>query len=243
MSGKQELKQAYNEWYEKQPTAGFTVSKGDRDFYAGIIKILQPQPEKSLLDVGCGTGKFLRLAAELGLKTSGIDISEVAVEAACRNLPDSEIRCGMAEELPWQDNLFDYVVCLGSLEHFHHSEDAVREMARVLKPDGLACILVPNSYFIGFVLMAWLRGLAPDQSGQPSESFGTRLEWQNVLQSNFEVLRIYKYNQWLKTPKVKGYLMIPYNVFIRYLLPLNLSDHFAFLCRKNIGGRKELKKP
>lgn len=235
MLGKEELRQAYDEFHKGTLDEGLTISKGDRDFYAGIIKILHLQPGKSLLDVGCGMGKFLRLATEMGLKTSGIDISEVANKAARNNSPDSEILSGLGEELPWQDNLFDYLVCLGSLEHFYRPKDAIREMARVLKPDGLACILVPNSYFIGFVLLAWLRGLPPDQSGQSfSERFGTRLEWLNLLEGSFEVLKIHKYNQRIKTPKVNSLLMLPYNALIRHWLPHNLSDQFAFVCKKRV---------
>lgn len=236
VKSEKELKQAYEEWHRSRLTIGTTISKDDRNYYARIIDILRPYPGKSILDVGCGTGKFLALATEIGLKAYGIDISEVAIELARKKATDAEILCGMAEQLPWEDNLFDYVVCLGSLQHCYRQEKVTSEMARVLKPDGLGCILVPNSYFIGFVLMAWLRSLPPDLAGEYfSERFGTCLEWRSLLESQFEILRIFKFNPWLTTPKFTRIAVLLYNTLLRPLLPLNLSDSFVFLVRKRLG--------
>jgi SAM-dependent methyltransferase len=226
-----ELKRGYDELHRRNPSPDLT--KPAARVYRWIMRILRPAAHARLLDVGCGKGEFLRLAQQAELVTFGIDISDTAVEVAKRIAPRSEIYVGVGESLPWDNNWFDYVVCLGSLEHFLNPERAVREMARVLKRKGIACILLPNSYFLGLVLMAWVHALPPDHGGQDfSERFGTRIEWQKLLESAFEVSRVYKCNQPIETQKANRVFIQFYNFLLRPWLPLNLSDCFCFICRK-----------
>jgi SAM-dependent methyltransferase len=100
-----------------------------------------------LLDVACGPGMWLRAATELGAVPTGIDISEVALEVCRKALPQAELYCGPAEKLPFADRQFDFVSCLGALEHFLDLESALREMVRVAKPQGQLLLLVPNADF------------------------------------------------------------------------------------------------
>lgn len=106
------------------------------------------QPGQSLLDVACGTGAWLLAARLAGMKVAGIDISTKAVEAARGTVPDGDLRCGVAEKLPWEDKTFDVVTCLGSLEHFVDKSRALLEMVRVAKSDAQILILVPNAGFV-----------------------------------------------------------------------------------------------
>jgi SAM-dependent methyltransferase len=109
---------------------------------------LAPWKNVRLLDVACGTGSWLRAAAELGALPAGVDISQKATEACRRALPDAEICCGPAEKLPFGDRCFDFVSCLGALEHFLDPAAALREMVRVAKPNAVFVLLVPNSGFL-----------------------------------------------------------------------------------------------
>ena len=109
---------------------------------------LGPWKGKRLLDVACGTGQWLRAATELGGIPTGIDISHVAIDACRRSLPQAELHCGPAERLPFEDHRFDFVSCLGSLEHFLEPERALREMVRVAKSSAAVLLLVPNADFI-----------------------------------------------------------------------------------------------
>lgn len=108
---------------------------------------LGPWKGKRLLDVACGTGQWLRAAAELGVLPAGIDISRVAIDTCRRILPEAELHCGPAESLPFEDHRFDFVSCLGSLEHFLEPERALREMVRVAKGSAVFLLLVPNADF------------------------------------------------------------------------------------------------
>ena len=101
-----------------------------------------------LLDVGCGTGEWLRAARERGAQPSGIDLSHKAIDASKAAMPEGDFRCGPAETLPFPDASFHWVTCLGSLEHFVDPARALREMARVARPDAELLILVPNADFL-----------------------------------------------------------------------------------------------
>jgi SAM-dependent methyltransferase len=109
---------------------------------------LEPWEGRRLLDVGCGTGQWLMAAAEHGAIPVGIDISQVAIDACRKALPAAELHCGPAETLPYGDSRFDFVSCLGSLEHFLDMERALQEMARVAQPGATLLFLVPNAGFL-----------------------------------------------------------------------------------------------
>jgi SAM-dependent methyltransferase len=90
---------------------------------------------------------WLRATTELGAITAGIDLSQVAVEICRKALPKAEVHCGPAEKLPFADQEFDFISCLGALEHFLDPEVALGEMVRVAKPAAQLLLLVPNIDF------------------------------------------------------------------------------------------------
>lgn len=116
--------------------------------YRRLARRFKPWPGKRLLDIGCGSGIWLRAASELGAVPAGVDISQVALDACQRNLPSAELHCGPAECLPFPDGEFDFISCLGALEHFLEPHTALREMIRVAKPEASFLLLVPNANFL-----------------------------------------------------------------------------------------------
>ena len=102
---------------------------------------------RHVLDVGCGTGGWLKVVAGLGAVVAGVDISQAAIEMCRRSLPEAELHCGPAEELPFRDAQFDFISCLGALEHFLQPETALSEMTRVGKSGAQFLLLVPNAGF------------------------------------------------------------------------------------------------
>ncbi len=92
--------------------------------------------------------RILSWAGHQGARAYGIDISEPTVLQArgaftCESGP---LRAAAADvrALPFRDASFDAIYSMGTIEHFDETEQAVREMARVLKPGGRAIIGVPN---------------------------------------------------------------------------------------------------
>lgn len=88
----------------------------------------------AVLDVGCGTGRFLQLAAERGARTSGLDASEELLALARERLEGAELIAGEMEALPWPDDSFDLVTGFNSFFFAHDIVAALREAARVARP-------------------------------------------------------------------------------------------------------------
>ena len=87
-----------------------------------------------LLDVGCGAGYALQLAAKRGAQVAGLDASAGLLEVARMRLPDSELRQGDIEELPYGDDAFDAVTAFNSVQYATDPNAALRQMRRVARP-------------------------------------------------------------------------------------------------------------
>jgi SAM-dependent methyltransferase len=95
-----------------------------------------------VLDVGCGAGAFLRLAAGRGGVPYGLDASEALIAFARTRLPGADLRVGEMEELPWEDNTFDLVTGFNSFFFANDMVAALREAGRVAKPGAPVVIQV-----------------------------------------------------------------------------------------------------
>jgi ubiquinone/menaquinone biosynthesis C-methylase UbiE len=105
-----------------------------------VVGILEKLPRGSLLDVPAGEGA---LAARL--IDAGFDVRCCDLYPEIFRLDGVDIHRGNLDaELPFGDRSFDYVTCLEGLEHIENPQQAMREFARVLKPDGHLIVSVPN---------------------------------------------------------------------------------------------------
>jgi SAM-dependent methyltransferase len=95
-----------------------------------------------VLEVGCGTGVFLRAAADRGADVVGLDASAALLELARARVPEADLRLGDMQFLPFEDDAFDVVAGFNS---FFFAEDlaaALREAGRVAKPGAQVVIQV-----------------------------------------------------------------------------------------------------
>jgi ubiquinone/menaquinone biosynthesis C-methylase UbiE len=105
-------------------------------------------PGQKVLDVACGTGVLARAVdARVGRhgSVSGLDINPGMLAAANRIAPGIDWREGSAEDLPYADGSFDAVVSQFGLMLFSAPVIALREMWRVLKPEGHLAVAVFDS--------------------------------------------------------------------------------------------------
>jgi SAM-dependent methyltransferase len=100
------------------------------------------KPGQRVLDVGCGTGVFLRLVADRGAEPHGIDASESLIELVRRRLPDADVRLGDMESLPYEDDCFDLVTGFTSFFFANDMVAALREARRVARPGAPVVIQV-----------------------------------------------------------------------------------------------------
>ncbi len=95
-----------------------------------------------LLDVGCGAGRFSRIAADRGATVSGLDATPSFVEIARERVPDGDFRVGDMEDLPWADNSFDVVTGFNSFFVAADMVSALRQARRVARPGASVAMTV-----------------------------------------------------------------------------------------------------
>jgi ubiquinone/menaquinone biosynthesis C-methylase UbiE len=138
------VRKFYDDFYYRD-----VISKTSPGFHLRrLARRLEPWGGRRALDVACGAGSWLQAIAERGAITAGVDISQVALDVCKNAVPEAELHCGPAELLPLADRQFDFVSCLGALEHFLDIEAALQEMIRVAKPNASFLLLVPNADFL-----------------------------------------------------------------------------------------------
>jgi ubiquinone/menaquinone biosynthesis C-methylase UbiE len=103
-----------------------------------------------ILDLGCGEGtrlaNLLRRTSNKGhvKEVIGIDVNPVAIKLARRKYPQLKFVVGTMTHLPFADDYFDLVYSAYVFEHLTQPESAIREAARVVRPNGKIIILAPN---------------------------------------------------------------------------------------------------
>ena len=95
--------------------------------------------EGYVLDVGCGAGHHFHLYKNKNLKFVGVEPEEDLIQENMIN--------ASAEEIPFQDELFDCVVCADVMEHVDDPEKSINEIKRSLKDGGKLILTVPNKKF------------------------------------------------------------------------------------------------
>jgi SAM-dependent methyltransferase len=126
-------------WYNRHYDAKGLDSMRPAAAYPVFLDLLGATAGTRLLDVSCGTGSLLA--------------ADAAVKLARRVAPGAEVTVGTGESLPYRNATFDFVSCLGSLEHFLDMGQGLEEMKRVATPSSRFCIMVPNKDFIGWKVM------------------------------------------------------------------------------------------
>lgn len=102
--------------------------------------ILKDAKRGTLLDVPAGRG-----ALGARLKKMGYEVSCCDLYTSIFNQPDIEARQGnLDHRLPYDDAQFDHIACVEGLEHIENPSNAIREFARILKPQGQLIVSVPN---------------------------------------------------------------------------------------------------
>lgn len=105
-----------------------------------VEKILRDEKRGRVLDVPAGEG-----ALAVRLKALGHEVSCCDLYPQIFKLDGVDIKLGdMDKTLPYDDNEFDYIVCVEGLEHIENPANAIREFKKLLKPGGTLVISVPN---------------------------------------------------------------------------------------------------
>lgn len=121
----------------------------------------------TMLDIGCGAGSFLAEMRDKGWKVYGAELSPDAAERG-RIQSGLEIFGGTVHDAKFPSKFFDYVRTNHSFEHVHNPREVIREIRRILKPNGKLFIGVPN--VTGLAARKW--GIYWWYLGAPVHTFG-----------------------------------------------------------------------
>jgi ubiquinone/menaquinone biosynthesis C-methylase UbiE len=135
----------YSRWASAQRNE--SAAAMERDLMAGLLK---PCRGESVLNIGCGTGASSLLLLQMGLNVTGIDPSPYMLDI-CRATLQNRIdyHRGFAEDLPFDDNSFNYAFFFISLEFVEDPVKAIEEACRVAK----------DKVFIGFLNRFAVKGV------------------------------------------------------------------------------------
>ena len=124
------------EGFEAQRLREYDSEKRER-WLAEFRRYLPVGRPLRILDIGTGTGFFACILAAEGHETTGIDLTPKMIEVAkAKNIPGAEFVVGDCENLPFEANSFDAVICCESFHHYPNVQDFFNSVYRVLKPGG-----------------------------------------------------------------------------------------------------------
>lgn len=136
----------YDQWYET-PWGRYA----DQQEKQLLLELAAPQPGERVLDVGCGTGRYLLWLRQMGLEATGVEFSPAMAQAARQRLeksrsagsPTCATAAGRGEEgqviiadghhLPFADDSFDLVITVTTLEFAAHPQQFLSAMACVCR--------------------------------------------------------------------------------------------------------------
>ncbi len=122
--------------------------------YREALNLLNPKGSDKILEIGCNSGKFVKTLLQHCNNVVGVDISEHAVKVSGL----SNLFAMSAENLEFENDSFDKVVCMHTIEHIPDIKKAVQEMGRVTKEGGKIILAYPFEPIrgISIIHIAWL---------------------------------------------------------------------------------------
>jgi len=140
-----------------------------------------------LLDVGCSAGYVLEAGKRLGLSSYGMDVSSFAVNLVRERGFTAKV--GRLEDMPFEDMSFDIVTAKHTVEHADEPLKAMKECHRVLRPNGVLLIVVPDAaYWKTYAAPRSGRYFVPSQLGWQHHVYYTSTALRFALEkSGFEV--------------------------------------------------------
>jgi len=153
-----------------------------------MLERVSVRPFACALDVGCGEGRFCRMLKAIGTPVVGIDPTEALLAQAKKRDPGGEYQLASAEALPFASESFDLVISYLTLIDIADFRAGLREMVRVLRPNGSLLIANLNSFFTS-CSKGWVKDLNGEYVHYPVdrylEEFAEWVEWSGIRVENW----------------------------------------------------------
>lgn len=141
------------------------IYNNNRDFIHSVIDVLNIENNDSILEIGPASGQHVKYLFDRSEKIhyTGIDRTEVIIDEQKRENQKyisegkAEYYLGSSDHLPFKDNTFDKIFTINTIYFFDEIETHLKEILRVLKPEGTVCI--------GFMSKDFMRALPFTNTG------------------------------------------------------------------------------
>ena len=123
--------------YEDDNAGVYETCKED---YPEIIEKLKNMEFETLLDAGCGPAPLIALLSEIypQKKFTGLDLTPAMIDMAkSKNIPNAKFIVGDCENLPFEENSFDVIVCCESFHHYPNPQNFFYSVQKCLTPGGI----------------------------------------------------------------------------------------------------------
>ncbi len=154
------------------------AGEAPRGTATALIRLAQEIAAQQVLEVGCGTGRWLAELAPLCKEVYGLDYSVgMLSQAQIREAPLILVR-GLAGRLPLPDASFDLVYCVNAIHHFDQQRSFVNEVRRLLRPGGALAVLGfdPRQHRDKWYVFDYFEGTFDTDLARFS-SWGTVMDW------------------------------------------------------------------
>jgi SAM-dependent methyltransferase len=171
-------------------------------FHLEILKKeLSALPRGSLfLEAGCGLGQWCFYANQIGHRAVGVDVAKDIIKKlnvfiqARKEYQNMKFIVDDLADSKLESNQFDYIISLGVIEHFKDSQPMLRQLHRLLKPNGKLFVSVPNLFalhtitrpltrLLGIWDIGYEKSYTPRQLKDEAHNAGFKLERFGILQS------------------------------------------------------------
>lgn len=197
-------------------TPGMYVDQIQKDILFGFTNSLT---NNTVLDLGCGTGRFSIELAKSKTKVISFDASISMLKLFKNKIRDTKLNIdlvnGSGFQLPFKDNTFDGCVCINVLDHIYDPERLIKEISRVLKKNGFLIINFSNLYSIYLPIALYINLTKKSVQNE------VYTEWISLM----KIKKIFK-KSCLEISDMKGQLVFPKNpnfhLIINLLKKLNI---------------------
>jgi ubiquinone/menaquinone biosynthesis C-methylase UbiE len=209
----------WNRFSKTQVDSNLGTNRSEKRFIDETLWSREEIYGKTVLDAGCGAGRFSEIALNFGAKLVAIDFSS-AVEAANENLSHKEklIIQGDLSCLPLRSASFDYIYCIGVLQHTENPKNVLLELLRCLKVDGQITITFyeNSSWHVKFYSKYIIRPLTK------------RLPKNLLLEAISSTSKI-----WFPITSFLFSLPVPLSRFFRFIIPIANYVEFTYKSKKD----------
>ena len=214
--------------------------KRRKEIVFNFIEKIDYKKNKKVFDLGCGTGQYLLQLSSLGLECYGADISEEMLQSTRKKLTSLDVSDvtlinSDCYNLPFEDNFFDLIICIGVLEYLDDEKKALKEIKRLLRPGGFVIVTFPNFYKLRnlinpyyYLIRIWTylfgkKSRAPSHS--PQDSKDVKIDFGKSTVSRYSLYKVKKIvtDSGFTISEVRGYCFGPFALWQRSIFSLNTS--------------------